>query len=220
MRTKSDSPHHALYLIYFKNKEMKLRDLRSTKYVLNVAISWSAYIPSKNGPTQCNNCQQHGHGSKNCNLQPRCSQCGSTHTTYSCTSQSTDICKCCLCGQPHSSTDPNCPRRIEYIKMKLHQSTRIPRKSTVQHEPPVRLHSKEWMDSNFPRLRTPNRTKFDNWFPNSSHGSTFHNNESLLTSEELLSLTTELITKLKSCRTKMDQFQVITHLAIKYTNND
>lgn len=36
-------------------------------------------ISSKNGPTQCNNCQLHGHGRKNCTLQPRCAKCAGKH---------------------------------------------------------------------------------------------------------------------------------------------
>lgn len=81
MNTKRESDSFALYLVYFNNKTVKLQELKQIKYVLNVVIKWQPYIPSKNGPTQCNNCQLHGHGSKNCSLPPRCAKCAGKHQT-------------------------------------------------------------------------------------------------------------------------------------------
>lgn len=84
MRTKGDNKNYALYLVYFANKSTKLSELKVSKFILNVVVSWSPYIAARKGPTQCNNCQLHGHGSKNCNLPPRCAKCGGKHDSAAC----------------------------------------------------------------------------------------------------------------------------------------
>jgi hypothetical protein len=89
----------------------------------------------------------------------------------------------------------------------------------------------------FPALKVHKSKQFSNWFINSNNKpnniyptqnlhspqhthTTIDSNETLLTPETLLELTTELIINLKNCRTKLDQFQVITKLAIKYINQN
>lgn len=83
--------------------------------------------------------------------------------------------------------------------------------------------------SAFPALKVHQGLKFSDWFSQAhstqpvdqiSSKQTEHQDESLFSPQQLLDLTTELITNLKSCRTKLDQFQVITKLAIKYVNYD
>lgn len=78
-------------------------------------------------------------------------------------------------------------------------------------------------DSEFPTLQVHQGRKFSDWFiPNQSVPSAVETNrnvnDELFTPHQLLELTTELITNLRTCRTKLDQFQVITKLAIKYVN--
>lgn len=235
MHTKRDCEDFALFLIYFDNKSMKLQDLKQIKYILNVVVKWQPYIPSKNGPTQCNKCQLHGHGSKNCTLTPRCAKCAGKHETISCQISTEElIYKCCLCGDQHSSRDRQCPKRVNYIQMKLKQSSKNSNIHNISPNP------KEQFDyenkTMFPALKVPKSQKFSNWFTNfntnsnytntqhyinppSHHTPSSHNeNETLFSTETLLQLTTELINNLKNCQTKLDQFQVITKLAIKYIN--
>lgn len=235
MHTKREHEDFALFLIYFKNKSMKLQDLKQIKYILNVVVQWQPYIPSKNGPTQCNKCQLHGHGSKNCTLTPRCSKCAGKHETNSCQIPTQElIYKCCLCGDEHSSRDPQCPKRINYIKMKLKQSSR---NENIHNTPPPNEQFNYENKTTFPALKVHKFKKFSDWItnPNNTNTQQYTNTpphytptsynmnettESLLSTEELLQLTTELIINLKNCRTKLDQFQVITKLAIKYINDD
>lgn len=81
------------------------------------------------------------------------------------------------------------------------------------------------MNLTFPGLQVHKSKQYSDWFK-SSHNtslpttSTQHINNTLLSPETLLELTNELITNLQNCRTKLDQFQVITKLAIKYINYD
>lgn len=235
MRTKSDNKNYALYLVYFANKTVKLSELKATKFILNVVISWSPYVASKKGPTQCNNCQLHGYGSRNCNLPPRCSKCGGKHASSDCLRYQFPLPEqpfiCCLCGNAHSSRDRNCPKRTDYIKMKLSRS------SNMQHPPnnpnQTNGHSHQRTsqkppfirnDSEFPALSVQQGRKYADWFlPNQSSpavSSNMSTSEELFSPQQLLDLTTELISNLRSCRSKLDQFQVITKLAIKYVNYD
>lgn len=237
MHTKGDNKNYALYLVYFANKSTKLSDLKANKYILNIVVSWSPYITSRKGPTQCNNCQLHGHGSKNCNLQPRCSKCGGRHESAACLRdqlpQPEQPYLCCLCGNAHSSRDRNCPRRIDYMKMKLSRSTsrsnplRNSNDSTNQRCQQQTQHQQPFIRNNteFPALKVHHGHKFSDWFsPNNPVSSPIEANsshdEDLFTPQQLLELTTELISNLKACRNKLDQFQVITRLAIKYVSYD
>lgn len=236
MHTKGDHKNYALYLVYFANKSTKLSELKVNKYVLNIVVSWSPYIASRKGPTQCNNCQLHGHGSKNCNLPPRCSKCGGKHESRACLRDQLPLPEqlyvCCLCGNAHSSRDRNCPKRIDYIKMKLsHSSSKSNHASKSNHS--VDQRSRQHMthqqpstnnNSEFPSIKVHQGRKFSDWFspsqPNSPAIEANRNaSEELFSPQQLLELTTELISNLKVCRTKMDQFQVITKLAIKYVTN-
>lgn len=104
--------------------------------------------------------------------------------------------------------------------MKMTQSTKYSKKTLDKQPTFNQSPTSKWTDSDFPQLQVSNKNKFSDWFPNTSQNPTSKSDDTLLTSQELLSLTTELITQLKSCRTKLDQFQVITKLAIKYTTNN
>lgn len=237
MRTKGDNKNYALYLVYFANKSTKLSELKACKYLLNVVVSWSPYIASRKGPTQCNNCQLHGHGSKNCNLPPRCSKCGGKHASADCQRDHLPLPErpymCCLCGNAHSSRDRNCPKRIDYMKMKLSRATsksNHPNKGNNafdQRSNQQSLHQQRFIsnDSEFPAMKVQPGRKFSDWFsPSQPSCPTNEVNtsvtEELFSPSQLLDITTELITNLRACRTKMDQFQVITRLAIKYVNYD
>lgn len=216
MHTKNDHNDYALYLVYFSNKSIKLNELKQIKYLLNVVITWNPYIPSKRGPTQCNNCQLHGHGSKNCHLPSRCSKCAGKHTTSDCQQTEQNNYKCCLCGNSHTSKDQNCPKRINYIKMQLNRSTKNSQNITKTIEQPKNF---QLNTKNFPSLPVRKEQKFSSWLSGLNPQPKQTNND-LFSTQELLELTTELITNLQNCRTKMDQFQVITQLAIKYINYD
>lgn len=254
MRTKNDSKDYALFLVYFPYKSIKLQDLKTKKHVLNVIVNWKPYTTSRSGPTQCNNCQLHGHGAKNCGLPPRCSICGGKHESSTCLRDHfplpEQVYKCCLCADNHSSRDRNCPKRIEFIKMKLgHRSSNSNNNSTSQksnNTKPAPLIATEFpslpMNKNMGKPNVPDKStdlqseynplptnkniKYSGWFEKpalqpcqpSSANQAF--NDSLLSPLELIQLTKDLITNLRSCRNRMDQFEVVTRLAIKYINYD
>lgn len=113
-----------IFLLYYKNGEHNLNELKGHKYIYNVAVNWS-YYRKPNNITQCHRCQYYGHGSKQCNLPPHCAICGEEHLTVACThyvcgncSQSghaTSACtvpaKCKICKSTHSTK--SCPQRVD-----------------------------------------------------------------------------------------------------------
>lgn len=227
MRTRSDNKHYALYLVYFANKSTKLSELKAIKYILNIVVTWSPYIASKKGPTQCNNCQLHGHGSKNCNLPPRCSKYGGTHASSECLRFQYPLPEqlpefvCCLCGNAHLSRDRKCPKRIDYMNMKISRTSNKPKHSVNNSSRSSQQQSFTRNESEFPALKVQQGRKFSDWFPTSQPvlpPMNVNTSEDLFSPQQLLELTTELISNLRTCRTKLDQFQAITKLAIKYVS--
>lgn len=107
--------------------------------------------------------------------------------------------------------------------MKLRQST----KNERNYERPANP-TKEWnIDDRamFPPLKVQKSKPFSNWFTESNKtqnqtNTTQNLNETLLPPEILLQLTTELVINLQNCRTRLDQIQTITKVAIRYMNYD
>lgn len=245
-----------LYIVYFANElQTKLNELKAHKYIMNAVVRWSPYIHTKNGPTQCSRCQLYGHGNKNCNLAPRCMFCSGKHETEKCTIQASTSSatpptpKCCLCSGDHTSKDKNCPKRMEYISMRIRTSQRQPPPRTSRAQPyelPGRIDNLK----DYPALPRSNPPRFNHWFnantnshhqphqphqpppsasrrqpeqssPDPSHRPPPHTSQSeLFSMEELLQLSRDLINTLSRCKTKHDQFQVVTDLTIKYLYND
>lgn len=227
MRSKSENPNYALYLVYFANKTTTLQELNKTKFILHVIIKWSTYIQAKNGPTQCNNCQLYGHGNKNCHLPPKCAKCGRSHLTSSCTKdQQTEqfIPKCCLCGQNHTSKSRECPKRLDYIRMRMSQSKQQ-REANSKQALPSR-NAPNPTPRAFDSTKVTSSQKYSDWFK-SSNGTPPSNeragleplSDDLLSNETLLKMMKELFISLRSCRSKYDQLEAVTGIVLKYSTN-
>lgn len=216
----------ALYLVYF-TQNIKLSDLKKSKSVLNVIVDWRPYTVSRNGPTQCNNCQLYGHGEKNCWLPPRCCNCGKDHKSLYCPvyKEASFTPKCCLCGSNHSSKDRVCPKRNDFmlIKSNNHRNIRSKNTNTVTNSS-VRFTTTNHRTTQQSPLVSPNR-QFSSWFNNSTTvlqqpppltQAQSSSTDNLFSAEELIQITTELIASLRSCKTSIDQFAAITKIAIKF----
>lgn len=242
MNTKN--PDHCLYLVYFSQATITLNKLREIKSIQSVIVKWTPYRTSKNGPTQCNNCQLYGHGNRHCNLAPRCLLCGEGHNKANCPKIGTDnfIPRCCLCLENHLANDLQCPKRAEYVKMRITTTSRL-----NSHKPPAIFQANSKGTSSQTTLIYPpssssaayltssilnqpttpqfqsNTTSIEQkkYPPRPSYASMLTQrveptNKDLFTAEELIELTTTLITDLLRCRTKADQIQAVSNLAIKF----
>lgn len=205
-----------LYIVYLKKGTTSLAELRNNVKSINyIRVKWSYQSKMPNKITQCHNCQMFGHGSNNCNIKTFCAMCAGDHETSKCTSTTV---KCANCRGDHKSTDNTCPSRSSYIGLKERYS-----RPTRQSNPQARANNAQNVNiqSHYPSTSnsfanvvranntTQNITTSNNATPNNA-------SNDLFSLEELKTLTFELIENLKNCKTKSDQFNVITNLAFKF----
>ena len=170
-------------------------------------------MSKKNHITQCHNCQMFGHGSSRCKVNTFCANCAGRHKTEDC--KETAI-KCANCNGQHKSTDQNCPNKIQYLNIK--------EKNKPLHKKSVKFGTSLQNEKNFPDTLQQNIRPITPIWNYSSRNKNEGNNYinlpqnpgELFTMSELQQLTLELITNLKNCKNKFDQFEVITKLACKF----
>lgn len=203
-----------LYVVFFTKKSITLNELRKNHSVINyVRVKWEYQKKSSHQITQCYNCQMFGHGSNRCAVKSYCSNCAGPHKTAECPDGSTV--KCANCNGSHKSNDANCPSRISYLNLRSQ----------------YRSHQ---VRPNRTNISLPPQLDYSNAFPNTLSKSNFHSsarwvnhngnhtpnvNKDLFSLEEIKSLTFELIKNLRNCKTKADQFELITSLACKFVHN-
>lgn len=220
-----------LYIVYFKNGTVKLRDLKqNVKSLFHMIIRWDYQRKIKNKPIQCHNCQMFGHGEKGCSIKTKCAHCSGRHKTTDCKNK--DKVKCANCNNTHAATDSSCPLREQFINIRENIQRKNNRYPT--HSKRINQNRKNNIINNFNTLENddfpllPNfNTSYENnrmvW-PNSQTQVNFKRNTTqstneLFTVEEISQLTLDIVSKLKSCKTKDEQFYVITQLATKYLYN-
>lgn len=141
---KTGQPSHS-YLIY-TDKSNKIKSLRNITDISNIKTKWEHFVRT-NKTTQCFNCQRFGHGSSNCNYQPRCVKCIGNHLTKNCpvkkTSNSTV--QCCNCKGPHTANYKGCPVRISFDEKR---NNTTPKKHSNTNTNTNFLH----VDNDFPQL--------------------------------------------------------------------
>lgn len=213
-----------LYIVYFERGTVRMHDLRKNiKSLFYTIIKWDYQRRIKNKPVQCRKCQMFGHGERGCNVKPRCASCAGRHRTTEC--QLTNEIRCANCNNNHKATDTNCPNREAYMQMrqKYIKNNALPNKRTNW---PEYKHSA----ANFPtpvfgaNLTNGNTNQNNCWF---SQNKTFNttslhtgNSTDLLTEDEMMQLTFELVSSLRSCKSRDDQFNVIAKLAFKFLYNN
>lgn len=76
--------NHANYVLSFKREGFDMKDLQKIKAVNYVGVRWEYYRKISRGPVQCRRCMLPGHGTRNCNLTPRCMYCALEHLSEDC----------------------------------------------------------------------------------------------------------------------------------------
>lgn len=213
-----------IFVVYFKRKTITMKELRQNHSVIDyVKVKWDFQMSKKSRVTQCHNCQMYGHGSSRCKVKTFCANCAGNHNTTDCKENAI---KCANCQGPHKSTDDNCPSKTHYLNVK--QRSRPLNKQQNKHLSTATYHS-----INFPNSLRQNIPHSTGTWPytnnnNNSLRSVNNNNNvqfplnntpdsgELFSIQEMQALTLELITNLKNCKNKFDQFEVITNLACKF----
>lgn len=156
-KMRSHTTHNIPYLIYTKHESVQFNALKAVRSIHNVMVRWEKYANSRSGPTQCNKCQMYGHGIRNCNLNAKCMYCGDEHLKENCTNYKKPgfTPRCILCAGKHHSNDKNCPKRVEYVRMRLENTSRFQRTAPTtprQHQLTHTLNT-----NNFPTISSRNR---------------------------------------------------------------
>lgn len=145
---------HCNYLLYFEKNTVQLSNLKEVRYLFHTVVNWQPYRKFKRGPTQCTRCQRPGHGSRHCNMPPRCEFCAENHISEECPNlakfknhaastqpnsenvpgtSSTSVTmpgKCCNCNQiDHFASDPKCPKKLLYAARRTERTSRHQRTS-------------------------------------------------------------------------------------------
>lgn len=222
--------NHALYVLIFDRGSIKLQDLRKVKFVDGFGVTWRYFTKRASDAAQCHRCQKFGHGSRNCNLPPRCVKCGEAHLTEGCAlprkanlgennnaQQFKTSVKCANCLGNHTANFRGCAARKSYI-----EALEKTRKKTSSMLP------------NAPRTSAPTvpMKKTTPAFP-PGWGRTYANvaagdgipdpnvtaGGGLFTLSEFLSLARDMFTRLSGCQNKQQQFFALSELMGKYLYN-
>lgn len=150
--------NHANYVLSFNREGFDMKDLQMIKAVNYVGVRWEYYRRMTRGPVQCRRCMLPGHGTRNCNLVPRCMYCAQEHLSEDCkdmeaaiiaagTQQKTTSMeadgteevirvtftpKCCNCDGPHVATSPECKARADFLDLQRRLAARNRKQSTRQ----------------------------------------------------------------------------------------
>lgn len=197
-----------IYVVYFKRQTITVNELRKQYSNIDyIRVSWDYQRSRKNKVTQCYNCQMFGHGASRCKVKTFCAKCAGNHKTEEC---KVEIFKCANCNEQHKSNSPQCPSRQNYLQIKKHFSNQ-------KHNSPRPIQNRANYNANYPNiLRQQTNPAPSIWHQQNVNLNTNTNNNNLFSLEEIQNLTLELINGLKNCKSKADQFQVVTSLACKF----
>lgn len=206
-KTRGNNNEQCIYIVYFQRKSITLKELKQNYSVIDyVKVKWDFQKRRSSKITQCYNCQMLGHGSKQCKVRTFCANCAGTHSTADCKS---DTILCANCNGKHKSTFAECPSRENFQLMRQRAQPRAPRLRRNQTQNASFVNRNGNYNNDFPNtLNQGNNNINREW--NQQH------NNNLFSLDEIKSLTMELISKLKNCKSKEDQFEVITSLACKF----
>ena len=215
MKNKKFNHGLSLYLVSFNRENFNFNILKSVTGIMHMRVRWNTY-KRRSGPIQCRNCQSYGHGNLNCHLPSVCSLCGENHQYEKCLHLNSYeegnyySIKCANCKQNHPSNSLQCEKRTEFINIRKKLSYHAHNKThTIQNK------------DNFPELKSlkPASVQNNNYAAEKQQFSKLHQkhiNNDLFSINELMQITHEIITSLRGCINKDDQFQVISKLAVKY----
>lgn len=222
--SKSDDGNRALYLLNFPKGTVKLTQLREVKCILNVVVWWRFYT-RKNDVMQCFRCQGFGHGSRYCNMTPRCVKCGGKHGSNECQLPTKaelekapksvrQKVKCANCNLNHTANFKDCTARKDYLK---HQEKKKPRKASAQAEQGT-------SQRKFTSKVVAPGLSFANITAGSSADSRTRasaeqkdaSQDNLFTVTEFLGLAREMYASFSNCATREDQFFALHELMVRY----
>lgn len=213
------------YVLHFLRGSTKLNDLRKVRYLFQIRIDWDFYSPRNHGPVRCRRCQRWGHGSKNCSMPVACMFCAEPHDTNSCKHVIDGepvqgfLPKCANCSENHPANNERCAKLLEFLSIQQMLADRNAKKNVTKlvKSNPVVGHTKPSSNTASSRhTLAPPRS----YSAVAARGNQLRpSGDEMMSPQQMLALTKEMMTALRNCRTKEDQFNAIANLAIRYVYN-
>lgn len=203
--------------------------------MFNVIVQWKYYKNKNKEPTQCSNCQQFGHGTKNCFNIAICVRCAGQHTSKTCPllpkpagdedpkptpKIAEDLLNCALCKKKgHTASFRNCEARLKFkaLQKSLRDKQNTQRQRTLNTNinprvqfpapPPVRIHP---LSTSYHIYRPAEpQPSTSAWLPNTRPSNT------LLSPEECMNIFDIFTSELLKCNTIEEQIRTIAKLSFE-----
>ena len=208
--------------------------------ILNINIIMRVIVKMKlsnnfiNHPTQCRRCQMYGHGTSYCYKKIKCLNCGENHENKDCPTPA--LPKCANCSGDHLANSKTCPKLDQYklvrenvnINRQINNLERV--NGTKTHNWSNRNYHIDQQNSSavFPVLQPPRKTFLhNNWESTftkhkpiqqantskqntNNTASTTHFDDQLFSLDEITALIKDIISQVSSCKSRSEQYLVIT----------
>lgn len=223
-----------LYLVHFKKGTVTLNALQAIRTLFQVIIRWETYRGGHRDVTQCQRCLNFGHGTRNCNIKPRCNNCAKSHATADCPAagaavDGTAAYKCANCGGSHQGSDRKCAKREDFKRIRKMASTtnqpgrrkeRPPAFRAEEFPPlPGKQNQANQRTNETPHQASPAANAWHRRPPTAEATQPNQTSEeSLLSDDELVLLVSEVLIIKRSCKTRSDQLRAVISLINKYGN--
>lgn len=199
-----------LFLLHLTRGSITLHEVKTITALFNIIVQWERYKPIHRDVTQCSNCLNFGHGTKNCHIKSRCMKCAGAHPTSDCLDEETVQVKCLNCESDHPTNSRSCPKRAEFIRIRKEVSNRqrTSNKKSAQPE----LAPNRPMLQNLPSHPTPPFGGVNSQPPgflSYAQVTSMPPASGLYSMEQLATLFMELDRQTKACRTSQEQIAVM-----------
>ncbi|XP_055615028.1 uncharacterized protein LOC129761334 [Toxorhynchites rutilus septentrionalis] len=230
-----------LFLVHFVKGSTTIGALKEIQDMFQVIITWERYRPQHRDVTQCLNClcaRSGGHLTGSCgqadDIDLKCANCGENHraTTRTCSKRAEFI------DIRHKSTIGNQPGRQRSARLppantESHYPALQPRRVVPNLEPlPLNNHQASAQISSNKQAVNPGhsaqiRLSIAATQPNQGSArvpglsyagaaASALNDDSPFTAEELVEIMSEVMTIMRTCRTRTQQLQAVTSFINKY----
>lgn len=216
-------------LSFMQSDHVRISNLRQTKFVFKCVVRWQYYKSKAKLPTRCSNCQEWGHGDDNCHLLPKCVRCAGNHKSDKCPhlppidpekplekrNIPVALVKCANCGKNHTANFSGCATRYEYLNVqeRMRQNNQLKRNNTRPQPPPIDNRS-------FPPLSCRNTPPTHNAWRNPPILSSNQDNPNdMLSVQECVAISNELMQKLSQCQNRNQQILAVIEITAKYAGH-
>lgn len=222
-RKYTDQAH---YVLAFSLGSIKMSTLKQCKYIAHCSVEWDFYSPRKFGPTRCHNCNMFGHGKRQCQMKTKCPVCADNHLLDMCPSidDSGNLLqgckfKCPNCSGEHPATFEKCPKLIEYLQIQERLAAKNSKSAkTVPRQFVPKPEDFPTMKTRFGQQPTSSVGN-PSWVkatPGMNTSTDPIQNDILMSPSEIIQLTQELISSLRGCKSRGDQFNIVVNMALKF----